>query len=158
MYFIMSSTTCVTVSKAKQIKRIPLRKSLRGLRDDRSRNLFLQFVRVDCRCHVSLDMAPKKPAAKAKEAKKPEAMEVDNDGGDKSEEAAEEAPDFPKLMRDNLTTLVRAIELDDKNLIRRVWRRTTVTSLSINYYVYSMTCFCFRLCEKIYRFMIFKKS
>lgn len=40
-------------------------------------------------------------------------------------EDEETETDFPKLMKENLTTILRAVELDDKNLIRRVWRRNT---------------------------------
>ena len=38
------------------------------------------------------------------------------------------------MFKDNIATLLRAIELDDKNLIRRVWRRNTVVRKELSIY------------------------
>lgn len=42
--------------------------------------------------------------------------------------------EMPELLRKNVTTLQRAVELDDKNLIRRVWRRNTPLRKGLSLY------------------------
>lgn len=69
-------------------------------------------------------MTTKKPAD--------EKMEIEEE--DINVEEEEKKLDLPKMMRENILTLVRAVELDDKNLIRRVWRRNYVIRKDLSLY------------------------
>lgn len=78
-------------------------------------------------------MSAKAKKKETKQKSKKDKMEVE-ETVDIAETEKEPEIDLVKMMKDNVTTLLRAVELDDKNLIRRVWGRNTVLRKNLSLY------------------------
>lgn len=80
-------------------------------------------------------MANKKNQKKKVVKKKDVKMEVEEQAKEEEKVIEKEKPvDLANFLRDNISLLNQAVELDDKNLIRRVWRKNTELRRNLSLY------------------------
>jgi len=88
----------------------------------------LRLINLQIPANLNHKLATKMAGDKAEKQAENDPMVVDE--GDDDEE--EKGPDYFKAMVDNITVLEKAVETNDKNLVRRVWRKNTNLRRNMN--------------------------